>query len=157
VNPVRFGYFVALLLIAGVLGYYQVVRYGRSALGGLVAIDYCIQDFGVVYPPMKIARQFRITNTSKGSLLLHKISHSSGASSRLSKRRLDPGATAVLHLTGDTQGRKGNVRFSAFVSLNGVNRTLDLHMVGTVAETFPKRLDVGNILRGNGQGVQFTI
>lgn len=146
-----------LLLVAGAVGFYRAANRGRPAMGGLVALDRCIQYFGTVYPPTKVIRQFRITNTSRQVLVVQEVTHSPGASSRLSRRRLAPGETATLRLIGDTRGNKGKVRFSAFVNFQGVKRTLPLHILGTVAETFPTRIDVGNILRGSAQAVTYDV
>jgi hypothetical protein len=126
-------------------------------LGGLVAIDHCAQDFGTVYPPAPVTRPFRLTNTSRRTLVAQKVTASPDASARLLKRRLAPGETTILHLTGKTQGKKGTARFGTSIAFQGVENPLVFQMRGTVAETFPTRIEVGDILRGRVPAITYDV
>lgn len=128
----------------------------RSALSQapVVAISAAIWDFGVKDQGIREDYHVRVTNKGQGALLILEIGTTCGCiKTKMSSRRIEPGATAdfIIHL--DATRKTGRIEKSAWFTTNApAQRRVTIDVKGTIRPswwTSITTLNFGNVPLGS--------
>jgi hypothetical protein len=154
----RFRYLTILLVVGGIIGWYQIASRGASALGGLVRISECQHNFGAVLQGTQVSHTFYVRNSSSGRLHIVRAGSSGLGTVSVSKEWLEAGETTSLRVSCDTAELKvGALRLQSLVYFENVAVPLVVTLKGKIAKTFPSAINAGNILRGKKQTLIYEI